>query len=191
MTVLPIFPLDTVLYPGAQLSLKIFEQRYLDMTKACVRDHSAFGVCRIREGGEVGPPAVPEPVGCSAVIVEWDMPHLGVFHLRTRGQAPFRILRHAALADGLIQADIEWLPENVGEIDPNLLSLCRRVLEQIVERIGGDYFLPPLEYDDPRWISYRLSEILPLPAEEKQMLLAMRDDGERLERLHAHLQRAA
>lgn len=188
MNVLPIFPLDTVLYPGAQLPLRIFEQRYLDMTKACVRDHAPFGVCRIREGREVGPPAVPEHIGCSAIIMEWEMPHLGVFHLRTRGQAPFRILRHTVQADGLIQADIEWLPENVGEIDLELLSLCRRVLEQIVEKIGGDYFLPPLAYDDPRWISYRLCEILPLPAEEKQTLLALRDDGERLERLHSHLQ---
>ena len=191
MTVLPIFPLDTVLYPGALLSLKVFEQRYLDMTKACVRDHTAFGVCRIREGREVGPPAVPEHIGCSAIITEWEMPHLGVFHLRTRGQAPFRILRHAVQADGLIRADIEWLPEKVGQIDPKLLLLCRRVLEQIIEKIGGDYFLPPLAYDDPRWISYRLSEILPLPAEEKQTLLALRDDGKRLERLHAHLQQAA
>jgi len=191
MTVLPIFPLNTVLYPGTLLPLKVFEQRYLDMTKVCVRDHSGFGVCRIREGREVGLPAVPEHIGCSAIIMEWEMPHLGVFHLRTRGQVPFRILQHATQADGLIRADIEWLPENVGDIDFKLLSLCRRVLEQIVEKIGGNYFLPPLEYDNPRWISYRLSEVLPLPAEEKQILLALRDDGERLKRLHGHLQRTA
>jgi len=190
MSVLPIFPLNTVLFPGALLPLKIFEQRYVDMTKACVRDHSDFGVCRIREGREVGLPAVPERIGCSAQIMEWEMPHLGVFHLRTRGQVPFRILQHATQAGGLIQADIEWLPESFGEINPKSLSLCRRVLEQIVQRIGANYFLPPLAYDDPRWISYRLSEILPLQAEEKQILLAMRDDGERLERLHVHLKRA-
>src|SRR6185436_18433089 len=187
---IPIFPLETVMYPGSLLPLKIFEQRYLDMTKACVRDNAPFGVCRIREGREVGVPAIPEQVGCTALIVEWEMPHLGVFHLRTRGQVPFRILQHATQAGGLIQADIEWLPDNFGDINPESLSLCRRVLEQIVQRIGANYFLPPLAYDDPRWISYRLSEILPLQAEEKQILLAMRDDGERLERLHVHLKRA-
>src|SRR4029079_8619918 len=83
MSVLPIFPLNTVLFPGALLPLKIFEQRYVDMTKACVRDHSDFGVCRIREGREVGLPAVPEHIGCSAQIMDWEMPPLGVFHLRT------------------------------------------------------------------------------------------------------------
>ena len=190
-TSIPIFPLNTVLYPGTLLPLKIFEQRYLQMTTACVRDAAPFGVCRIREGQEVGVPAVPDPVGCSALIVEWEMPHLGVFHLRTRGQMPFRIVQHTTHADGLIQADVEWLSENAGEIRPEALALCRRVLEQIVGKLGPDYFWPPLSYADPRWISYRLAEVLPLKEEEKQNLLALRTDGERLEQLHGLLRRTA
>ena len=190
-TSIPIFPLNTVLYPGSLLPLKIFEQRYLDMTKVCVRDNTPFGVCRIREGREVGLPAVPEQVGCSALIVEWDMPHLGVFHLRTRGQAPFRILQHTTQSDGLIRAEIEWLAEAAGEVSAESFARCRRVLEQIIKKIGSDYFFPPLAYDDPRWTSYRLAEVLPLEWGEKQSLLALRDDGERLKRLHAHLQQAA
>ena len=65
------------------------------------------------------------------------------------------------------------------------------MLEQIIERIGPGYFFPPLDYDDPRWTSYRLAEVLPLEWEEKQSLLALRDDGERLERLPAYLPRTA
>jgi Lon protease-like protein len=190
-TSIPIFPLNTVLYPGSLLPLKIFEQRYLDMTKACVRDSLPFGVCRIREGREVGAPAVPEQIGCTALIVEWEMPHLGVFHLQTRGQYPFRILRHATQPNGLIRADIELLAEAAGEIPPESFALCRRVLEQIIEKIGPGYFVPPLAYEDPRWTSYRLAEVLPLELEEKQGLLELRDDGERLERLHVYLQQAA
>ena len=188
---IPIFPLNTVLYPGSLLPLKIFEQRYLDMTKACVRDNAPFGVCRIREGLEVGLPAVPEQVGCSALIVEWDMPNLGVFHLRTRGQVPFRILQHTTQSDGLVRAEIEWLAEAAGEVSAESFALCRRVLEQIIGKIGSGYFFPPLAYDDPRWTSYRLAEVLPLEWGEKQSLLALRDDGERLKRLQAHLQPAA
>ena len=190
-TSIPIFPLNTVLYPGSLLPLKIFEQRYLDMTKICVRDNLPFGVCRIREGQEVGLPAVPEDIGCTALIAEWEMPHLGVFHLRTRGQAPFRILNQSTQPDGLIRADIEWLGENIGEVRPESFALCRRVLEEIVEKVGPDYFFPPLAYDDPRWTSYRLAEVLPLRWGEKQSLLALRNDGDRLQRLHAYLQQAA
>ena len=52
-----IFPLNTVLFPGGTLPLKIFEQRYLEMTKACIRDEQPFGICLIKEGREVGTPA--------------------------------------------------------------------------------------------------------------------------------------
>ncbi|MGH9886064.1 MAG: LON peptidase substrate-binding domain-containing protein, partial [bacterium] len=152
---IPIFPLNTVLYPGGLLPLSIFEQRYLDMTKACIRDNAPFGVCRIREGRAVGPPAVPAQIGCSALIVEWDMPHLGVFHLRTRGQVPFRILQHTTQSDGLVRAEIEWLAEATGKVSAESFALCRRVLEQIIGKIGMRYFFPPLAYDNPRWTSYR------------------------------------
>lgn len=188
---IPIFPLNTVLYPGTLLPLKIFEQRYLDMTKACVRDSSPFGVCRIREGQEVGVPAVPEQIGCTAVIAEWEMPHLGVFHLQTRGQLPFRILRQSMQPDGLIRADVELLAGTAGDVNRESLALCRRVLEQIVAKVGPEYFFPPLDYDDARWTSYRLAEVLPLDTQIKQGLLELRDDGERLKRLHAYLQQTA
>ena len=64
----PIFPLGTVLFPEGLLPLKIFEQRYIEMTKACLRDERPFGVCLIRAGREVGEPAVPETIGCLAKI---------------------------------------------------------------------------------------------------------------------------
>ena len=189
-TSIPIFPLNTVLYPGSLLPLKIFEQRYLDMTKACVRDNAPFGVCRIREGQEVGLPALAERVGCSALIQEWEMPHLGVFHLRTRGDVPFRIVRQTNQSDGLIRAEVEWLADTAVVSRPQVLALCRRVLEQIVEKVGSGYFVSPLAYDDPGWISYRLAEVLPLETHVKQSLLEIRDAGERLERLHTYLQQA-
>jgi len=119
------------------------------------------------------------------------MPHLGVFHLRTRGQAPFRILQHMTQPDGLIRADVEWLEDAAGAVRPESFAFCRRVLEQIIQKLGQDYFFAPLAYDDPRWTSYRLAEVLPLEGEQKQSLLALRDDGERLERLRAYLQQAA
>lgn len=190
-TSIPIFPLNTVLYPGGLLPLKIFEQRYLDMTKACVRDATPFGVCRIREGREVGLPAVPDQLGCTALIEQWDMPHLGVFHLQTRGQHPFRILQQTTQADGLIRAEIELLEETAGAIRQESFALCRRALEQIIEKIGAEYFSPPLAYDDPRWTSYRLAEVLPLDMEERQGLLELRNDGERLQRLCVRLTQAA
>jgi len=191
MTSIPIFPLNTVLYPGGKLALKIFEQRYLEMTRDCLRDMKPFGVCRIREGVEVGNPAVPEAVGCTAVIEEWDMPHLGVFHLKVRGRQPFRIRSQTAGPRGLIRAEIDLLEEVAGHTNDASLVLCRRVLEQIISRLGTDPFFQPLAFDDPRWVSYRLAEVLPLAFEEKQALLETRDDRERLTRLCGLLKSSA
>src|SRR5207342_2174718 len=82
---LPLFPLNTVLFPGGRLPLRIFEQRYMDMAKACLKDSSPFGVCLIREGTEVGDPAVPAEVGTLAKLTTWDMPQLGVLHVLALG----------------------------------------------------------------------------------------------------------
>ena len=81
-----------MLFPGGVLPLRVFEARYMDMTRDCIRDNKPFGVCLIREGREVGAPAVPEPVGCLARIAEWDMQQLGVMTLRTVGTERFRLL---------------------------------------------------------------------------------------------------
>jgi Lon protease-like protein len=66
----PLFPLQAVLFPGSLLPLRIFEARYMDMAKECLKADTPFGVCLIREGEEVGAPALPEPVGCLARIAE-------------------------------------------------------------------------------------------------------------------------
>lgn len=180
---LPIFPLNLVLFPGGLLPLKIFEQRYLEMTKACLRDTTPFGVCLIREGQEVGTPASHEAVGCAATIVDWEMPHLGLFQLRTTGQRAFHIIDRSVRSDGLVEAEVDWLTDVPGNIDEEILGLCRRILESIEARIGSDFFAGPTQFDDARWVSYRLAELLPVSGEHKQALLETRDDAQRLSRL--------
>lgn len=188
-TRLPIFPLNTVLYPDGRLALKVFEQRYLEMTKACLRDGSPFGVCRIREGLEVGTPAVHDEVGCTATVDAWDMPHPGLFQLLCRGGQAFRILERATQPDGLIVAQVELLEDATGAIEAEAAALCRQVLEQIIARVGPALFFQPLQFEDGRWVSYRLAEVLPLNPADKQALLELRETGERLLRLQDLLKR--
>ena len=71
LTDTPLFPLGTVLFPGGLLPLRIFEQRYLEMAKVCLREGTPFGVCLIREGSEVGAPATHEELGCLAQGHRW------------------------------------------------------------------------------------------------------------------------
>lgn len=182
-----IFPLNTVLFPEGILPLKVFEQRYLEMTKACLRDDRSFGVCLIREGREVGTAAVPEPVGCLAAITQWDMPQLGLFQLTARGGQRFRIREMRVAPNHLISATVELIPHDpeTHEVD----ALCREVLQTMIEKIGAGHFPAPARLDDAAWVGYRLGEVLPIEAAVKQQLLELTDARARLARLRSILTR--
>ena len=137
---IPIFPLGLVLFPGAMLPLKIFEQRYQEMTKACLRDDTVFGVCCIRQGQEVGAPAEHAQVGCSARISEWDMPHPNLFHLFCRGERVFRVVDVRVEPNGLIIGQVEWLTSDQDEIDPDSFNVCCAALERLAKRAGETVF---------------------------------------------------
>ena len=188
---IPLFPLGTVLFPGGLLPLRIFEQRYLEMGKVCLRDDSAFGVCLIREGTEVGAPATPEDVGCLARIVHWDMQQLGLLQVVAQGGGRFRIIERRAREDGLLLARIESIePEADGPL-PEEARACRELLERIAGDHGDRLFAKPYRFDSCVWVSARLAEVLPLPTSAKQQMLEMNDGRQRLGVLQRLISRGA
>jgi uncharacterized protein len=180
---LPLFPLHTVLFPRGRLPLRIFEARYMDMAKSCLRDGTAFGVCLIREGREVGDAALPHDIGTLARIASWDMPQLGVLHVVALGEQRFRIRSRKVQADGLARAAIDVLPEDADGAVPQHCIRCVRILERV---IGEQPTLlePPHRLDSASWVSARLAEVLPLEGTAKQALLELGDGVERLERIN-------
>jgi len=185
-----LFPLQTVLFPGGRLPLRLFEQRYLGMAKACLREGSPFGVCLIREGAEVGAPAEPMEIGCLARIAAWDMAQLGVLQIVAVGGRRFRILERRVEQDGLARARIEQLAE---ERDAALPAddLCARILRRAIESGGEALIEPPARYDSAAWVSARLAEMLPLSLESRQRLLEMDDAEDRIEVLRRLVRPAA
>ncbi|HUN67787.1 MAG TPA: LON peptidase substrate-binding domain-containing protein [Burkholderiales bacterium] len=177
----PLFPLQTVLFPGGLLPLRVFEQRYLEMAKGCLRDNTPFGVCLIRDGAEVGAPATPEDIGCLAHIKHWDMQQLGLLQLVAQGGRRFRIVARRIRADGLILADIALLVEQADAPLPEKFGACRRLLERIVADHGERLFAAPFLLDSSAWVGARLAEVLPLPAAARQKLLELDSALERLE----------
>jgi hypothetical protein len=177
----PLFPLNTVLFPGGLLPLRIFEQRYLEMAKACLRHGTPFGVCLIREGGEVETPATHEDLGCLARITQWDMQQLGLLQLITQGGERFRVLERRIRPDGLILADIELLVEAADTPLPARFGACRQLVERIVAEHGERLFARPFLLDSSAWVGARLAEVLPLPAASRQRLLELDDGQQRLE----------
>jgi len=184
----PIFPLNAVLFPGGLLPLRVFEARYMDMTRDCMKREEPFGVCLIREGSEVGAAAVPEGIGCLAKIFEWDMQQQGILNIKTRGGQRFRILERRTGTQGLISADVELIPPEEKVTVPEEFASCARLLEMVVADQGKSIFAEPHAFDDASWVGYRLAEILPVPLIAKQKLLELTDSLARLSILQRFLE---
>lgn len=184
---IPIFPLNTVLFPGGTLSLKVFEQRYLDMAAACMRNMVPFGVCLIASGKEVGETAVPHEIGTLAHIGQGDMPQLGILMLSVRGGRRFRLLSQSTQPDGLLRAQVELLSEPEYQTVPDEQQGLLPLLRKIVSDLGPEKMPEPHAFDDATWVGYRLTEAVPVQPLAKQKLLELNDPISRLEILFAYL----
>ena len=182
--------MQNVLFPEGRLPLRIFETRYMDMAKACLRDNSPFGVCAIREGAEVGAPATPHDIGTLARIGDWEMPQLGLLQVIAHGERRFRILERRVEPSGLQRARVELLAPEGDATVPASCVLCARLLERVIEQ-QPDVLPGPHRLDSCAWVGARLAELLPLPLHAKQELLELSDPVTRLERLNALLRSGA
>jgi uncharacterized protein len=182
---IPLFPLKTVLFPGGVLPLKVFEQRYVDMTKRCLSDDEPFGVCLITAGDEVARPGSSAAqfagIGTLARIASWDMPQLGILHLVTRGESRFIVESHEVEQSGLVMAHVRPLAPEPGIGLTDAQEPLVRLLELIASRVGPANFPADARWDDGSWVGYRLAEFLPLPLPIKQSMLEINDAGVRLQ----------
>jgi Lon protease-like protein len=185
---LPLFPLNTVLFPGGLLPLRVFETRYMDMTRDCLKHDQPFGVCLIREGKEVGAAAKPEDVGTLAHITHWDMQQLGLLQLRTRGGLRFRVLASSVAAQGLLRARVALLPAEENADVPEQFGTLPDLLRLIIADKSEAVFAAPHALGNASWVGYRLSEILPVPLAAKQKLLELDGAVPRLEILYRFLE---
>jgi Lon protease-like protein len=179
-TTLPLFPLNTVVFPGGRLPLRIFEQRYLDMVKQAIADNTPFGICAIREGTESGAPAVPHAVGTRVIVTDWDMPQTGILHIDTLAQERFVIRSTRTEPGGLLIGTVEAVSSEAAVAVPDDLELAVEILRHIIDEYGDVRFPAPHAFDNAVWVGYRLSEVLPLKPGIKQSLLEMNDSVTRL-----------
>ncbi len=182
----PLFPLSTVLFPGGPLPLRIFETRYVDMVRHCMRERCPFGVVLIQAGSEVGARAAGTlcRVGTTARIVDFDSLPDGLLGISCCGERRFHIQRHWQQEDGLHRADLEfWPPESPVELPAEFRHLGE-LLEKVLPELGELYASVPGNFRDASWVGCRLAEILPISLSEKQSCLELDDPIARLARLN-------
>lgn len=188
---LPLFLLETVLHSGGRLALRVFEPRYLDMVKECLRTNTPFGVCLLAQGAEVATPAggaaVPHPVGTLATIADWDMPQLGILEIVAHGGRRFRIRTHRTLPNQLAVAEVDLLP------DPPVTPIpvdYARLVPMLRALLAALEAAPPQphRFYDAAWVADRWAEMLPLPLVRRQEILELDDGVARLDAIYRFLE---
>jgi len=178
---LPLFPLKTVLFPGAPLSLRIFEQRYLDMISDCARTGSGFGVVCAWPAEREGR-AKHARIGTEAMMIDFDQLEDGLLGVTCRGQRRFLIRETRARDDGLLIGEIDWLPpEPAVPVPPRCAALQTLMQELMRHRDLAQHF--EVDIEDASSLGRTLAASLALPEEHAQALLEMTDPVSRLEGL--------
>jgi len=191
---LPLFPLQTVLFPGGLLPLKVFEARYLDLISHCLRSATPFGVVCLKQGGEVrGASAVPtrfEPVGVLATVQEVDAEQPGILKVRCLGGARLQLGRAWQRDDGLWLAEAEaGADDGPAPVPPELAATARALGQAIASLDAQDQhpFVPPHRLDDAGWVANRWCEILPISLAAKQRLMVLDEPVLRLKLVDEYL----
>lgn len=183
----PLFPLNTVLFPGGVLPLRIFEPRYLDLVSDCLRNDRAIGVVLIREGNETGPAAQTYDVGTLGEVCYFNKRSDGLLGVTLRGVQRFQIHNSQVRANQTILAEVEPIANTTPcQVQGKYLKMTE-LLKKILAQLEPPYTTMPMHFDDLEWVSARICELLPIPLLFKQQLLQLDDTLQRLDLLHQHL----
>lgn len=178
---LPLFPLPLVLFPAARTQLRIFESRYLEMTRECSANGTGFGVVHFSPADD-SKPARHAAIGTEALIEDFSTLEDGLLGIEVRGGRRFRIRSTRAREDGLIIGEVEWLPaEPRLEVQPEHAVLQNILRELLQHRAFADMI--DADADDASALGMALASALPLESESAQELLAVSDPHERLRAL--------
>ena len=176
---LPLFPLNTVLFPGGPLPLKIFEPRYLDMVSRCMREQSGFAVVLVNEGEEASIATSFAATGTEARIVDFDRLEDGLLGISCLGRERVRVVEAWREPDGLNRGRVlDIAADPVVPVPPEQAWLVEVVKQVLPE--AGDTYRHVEQRGDAAWIANRLAELLPLALADKQTLLELSDPLERL-----------
>ena len=188
---IPLFPLNTILFPDGRLALQVFEVRYLDMVRRCIANGEEFGIVPLAQGDEVRKPGQQEAlatVGTLARVVDWTAPLPGLMQITCLGTQRFRIETAMQMPHGLWMAEIVRLPDDLEIPVPNdqqdvanALGSLIRTLQQRGVTGAQMPMQPPYRLDDSGWVANRWCELLQLDMLQKELLLAQDNPVLRLE----------
>lgn len=179
---LPLFPLNTVLFPATLLPLRIFEPRYVDLIGHCMRDNSGFGVVALMSGVETGRADKTHLIGTIARIIDFDQGADGLLNIVVRGDERFHVRGTTTQADNLLLGKIAEL-DNVAQLPiPEEFSALLVLLDEIASKMNIGKSREPAPVTASQ-LAYRLAQYLPFPVPAKVAMLGIGDPRELLQQL--------
>lgn len=195
---MPLFPLSTVLFPQGVLNLQIFEIRYLELMKACLKNQAPFGVVSLLDGNEVRRPEEQIQLAGYGTLVDIEQHEFitpSLMQVSTLGNQRFRLLSSSQEKNGLWMGEVQVLPNDPVVEIPNYLQGSANALAKLVnsldERGLSEDQLPfrkPYRFMDSGWVANRWCELLPIDKTTKLHLLALDNPLLRLELIDDTLQ---
>ncbi len=179
-----------MLFPDGVIALKIFEARYLDMIKQCLRDKTEFGVVSIIKNSEVddqGSSPTFSNIGTLALIEDFDPVQPALYMTKSFGTQRFKLLSSTQQDNGLWVGEIELLDKDPLIPVPQEHQGVTKLLDEIIsviqseDLLGDAPFKKPFKTDDCGWVSNRLAELLPISLAQKNHLLAQTNPRIRLD----------
>ena len=190
---LALFPLQSVLFPGGLLQLRVFEARYLDLVGQCLREQQPFGVIALQQGREVrseGEVVAFESVGTLAQIIDVDSTEAGILKVRCQGTTRFMLGERRQQGNGLWVADVtEQADDEPVPPAEAMLGTVRALANAIgsLKNRGAEPFLEPYRFDDAGWVANRWCELLPISLAARQKLMELPDGAVRLQIVDEYL----
>ena len=183
---IPLFPLQTVLFPGGPLSLRIFERRYLDMISECLRSNQLFGIVLNNQLPNSDEKNFCK-MGTLAQIVDWDQGTDGVLGLKVIGNDRFLLTNYDQDENGLNIGEVKVIESEKKLLLPEEYMTLSSILKSILDEFSELYTSVKKDFNDASWVGYRLAEILPIELSQKQIYLEIEEPFDRLELLNTFM----
>ena len=184
-----LFPLNTVLFPGSILPLKIFEQRYLNLIKDCMKQQTGFVIVLISAGKEVGTTPQIYCAGCYVEIIDWESLPNGLLGISVQAKHRVRLSNSSVRDDGLLLAETSPFEATLDNKlpPPKAFEPLSDTLKQLLNHPFAQQYKDKVDFNNTADICYRLSELLPISNKQKQLLLETETTEQMLDQLALHI----
>jgi Lon protease-like protein len=184
-----LFPLNTVIFPGTILPLQIFEQRYLNLIKDCMKQQAGFITVLISEGKEVGAAPQIYSTGCYVEVIDWESLDNGLLGISVQAKYRARLSHSSVRDDGLLFAEATPLKSTLDDNPdlPDVFKPLSDTLKELLDHPFAKRYRDKVDFNKTADICYRLSELLPISNKQKQLLLESETAQQVLDQLTLHI----